>query len=150
MHRQLVLEVRRDSLILKVKERARLLAAVDGIEHKKMLRARDDAQKLRTERAAVDDLHGRREVVLLAQEFGGAHAEALVLQDDVADAENRHGGRRLKLFSRTLDLFGRYAQERFTHRAASFFSRTFFRSHESHAGSPSPVRHAIAMTSMPG
>ena len=92
-------------------------------------------------RAAEEIAQGRRVYVVCPR---------IDASDDVADAENRHGGRHLQLPLGSLDLLGRHAQESRTHRTASFFSRTFFLSHASHAASPSPVRQAMGMTSMPG
>ena len=89
MRAELVLEVRHDIVVVEVEARAGRLPAVYGVDDEQLLRARHVLRELDAERAAVDDLHRLGEVVVRIEVFCDAHAEALVAQDDIADAEDR-------------------------------------------------------------
>ena len=93
-----------------------------------MLCPRDEVQQLGSERPAVEQAHlVLGELPVLLQILHRAHAEPLVAQNDIADAEYGHR---------------RNGYNRLLHQRTSFpafFAATCARSHAYQSASPSPV-----------
>mmetsp|Transcript_4944 Transcript_4944/g.17869 ORF Transcript_4944/g.17869 Transcript_4944/m.17869 type:complete len:313 (+) Transcript_4944:2198-3136(+) len=83
----------RHFVVLDQLQRAGREPVVDGVEDQQAARALHMLDQVQPLRAAVHQIHVRREVPALLQRFDAAHAEALVGPQQVADAE--HDDRRL-------------------------------------------------------
>ena len=73
MRRDLVLEMLHDRVVLEAEDRARRRVPVDGVDDEQPPRARHELRELDAKRAAVDDLHALREVVVRREIFRDAH-----------------------------------------------------------------------------
>ena len=90
MNPELRCKMLHNRFILKAEQGSRLLAAIDGINDKQLVRARHILRQLDSQRPAVDDLHRVGECIVMVQILSYTDAETFILQDDIADAQDRH------------------------------------------------------------
>ena len=128
-------------IVFKAVDRTGRTVARHRIEDEQLFRPREEMQQLRAERSAVKQADIGRKTIVFLQILYRTHAEPLIPQDDVADAEHRHGRDRNQL---VLIHIHRDSS------CAAFFAAACARSHAYHAESPSPVRHETGRTAIPG
>ena len=89
VRRNLLREVFTYLVVAQVKYLARLRAAVNRIDNQKPPRSCDEMCKLHAECPAVNQSHVVGEGKIFLQIFDDTHAEALITQDNVANAQHR-------------------------------------------------------------